>query len=136
LISVAAVELVVPWVGDDDPHLIGGMATNPRGVLPGGLDMAGLATNTTIPQSPEDDGGSGTHEDHATISAAAAEIRPRTTPRTTSRRAQAGAWRRGGWTWDWRVSVLLLLLHYLILGVTSRYGALCAVPADEKWSRW
>ena len=35
-----------------------------------------------------------------------------------------------GWTWDWRVSVLLLMVHFLVLAAASRWGALCA------WADW
>ncbi|KAL1870540.1 hypothetical protein VTK73DRAFT_2579 [Phialemonium thermophilum] len=45
-------------------------------------------------------------------------------------------WRRPTrWWWDWRASCLLLVLHFLVLWVTSRYGALCAAK-QESWPEW
>jgi len=50
--------------------------------------------------------------------------------------AGAGATRRS-WEcgWGWQVSGMLLVLHFLVLWVTSRYGALCAA-AHEQWAEW
>lgn len=126
LFAAAAVELVVPWLGEDVGHSGGRIAGFGKGP---DMDMAPPAT---------DHAGLGTQEEPADVSSAGGEMRPRVSPRTTSRHETLYARRRGawGWTWGWRVSVLLLVVHYLILGVTSRYGALCAVPVEEEWSRW
>lgn len=125
LFAAAAVELVVPWLADE----IG----NPRQRIE--VPSKGMAGPSVDPAFLEDDGGSRTRGDSAYISPAGADSHPRISPRTGSH-GQAVPWRRGAWGWDWRVSLLLLASHYLILGVTSRYGALCAVPVDETWSRW
>ncbi len=37
------------------------------------------------------------------------------------------------WQWNWRTSGMLLLLHFLVLSVASRYAALCAAARHEKW---
>jgi hypothetical protein len=118
LFAAASVELVVPWLSGQE-------VSSPRqpamGVSPKG------AADTTF---AEDAGVSGTQEgDHAST----AEGRSRIPPARTSGRDEVGAWRRGARGWDWRLSLLLLASHYLILGVSSRYGALCAVPDGEKW---
>jgi serine/threonine protein kinase len=39
------------------------------------------------------------------------------------------------WRWGWRVSVLLLALHFIALWATSRWGNLC-VAARDGWVDW
>ncbi|OIW26040.1 hypothetical protein CONLIGDRAFT_684577 [Coniochaeta ligniaria NRRL 30616] len=122
LFTAAAVELVVPWLREDVAN-----ARQPIGIPPKEM--------TVPPSDPifaDHEGGSATPGDHAF----SAGNRPRTSPRTTSIHALLGTRRSGAWGWDWRVSLLLLASHFLILRVTSRYGALCAVRDDETWPRW
>ncbi|KAK3690320.1 kinase-like domain-containing protein [Podospora appendiculata] len=42
----------------------------------------------------------------------------------------------GRWLSGWRRSCVLLALHFLVLWVTSRLGALCAAAQHEKWTDW
>jgi serine/threonine protein kinase len=42
---------------------------------------------------------------------------------------------RAVWRWDWRTSVALFAIHFIILWGASRSGILCASPVD-RWSEW
>ena len=40
------------------------------------------------------------------------------------------------WLWGWRRSCTLLVLHFLVLWVTSRAGLLCAAERPDRWAEW
>lgn len=120
LLAAAAFELVLPWLSED--------VRNPSRRL--GVPPKRVARPSTDPSFAVDNGRSGTQDDHEPTDA-----RPNISPRTSSSHVQVRGWRGTASGWDWTVSLLLLALHYLILGAASRYGALCAVPHDETWSR-
>lgn len=39
------------------------------------------------------------------------------------------------WMWDWRISATLLVLHFLVLWLASRWDILCAANPDS-WAGW
>jgi hypothetical protein len=122
LFTAAAAELVVPWAGE------GPNSSGPRMSLP--------SKGETIDSGfPEDD--EGERSDRQGTLASSPEVRPGISRHSSGRRTREVSWRgsREARVWDWRVGLFLLALHCLILGVTSRYGALCAVPDGEKWLR-
>jgi serine/threonine protein kinase len=107
LVVVAGVDLGVPWVSDH-PHL--------------------------NPLSRDGDGGSGSTTDHANYEGE----RPRISPRSSGGQVgvRSPAWRGGTRGWDWRASLALAVVHFLVLAVVRGYGKLCAVPSREGWERW
>lgn len=110
LVIAAGVDLGVPWVSDH-PHL--------------------------YPTSRDGDGGSGSTTDHASHPDYEGE-RPRISPRSSGGQVEfrTPMWRGGTWGWDWRASLALAVVHFVILAVVRGYGKLCAVPSREGWERW
>jgi hypothetical protein len=43
--------------------------------------------------------------------------------------------RASRWRWDWRISLGLLALHFLVLWATSKLNVLCATSVNE-WMEW
>ncbi|CAK7235550.1 putative serine/threonine-protein kinase iks1 [Sporothrix eucalyptigena] len=38
--------------------------------------------------------------------------------------------------WDWRASLLLLVVHFAVLGLAARSDVLCTSTGDETWDAW
>lgn len=122
LFTAAAVELVLPWLSEEEVR----STTRQQPAI------EALPKGAADPAFAEGAGGSGAQGEPPSP----ADARRGATARRSSGRGHGAAWSKGASGWDWRVSLLLLASHYLILGVASRYRALCAVPNGETWSRW
>jgi hypothetical protein len=66
--------------------------------------------------------------------------RPRASPRSSGVgqvEFETPVWQRGGaWGWDWKASLALAAMHFVMLAAMARYGTLCAVPETKDWERW
>lgn len=124
LVALAALDLRIPR-GSPHPQ-VGNGGREWRGSQGDGGTSGAIVRNN----AHDPDHGQGHHESEAEAEAFG------TGGSISHVDAGAGATRRsweGGW--GWQVSSMLLVLHFLVLWVTSRYGALCAAVHD-RWAEW